>query len=378
MGGENVSEFYFRNRNAETWQYSEAVGIGALSQINFDYLEAISKRRFLKYPAVRVYTDGRELNRNAYTEQQQFSLTLLHDVIMIDTVREHWDKGATVVFQGFESYDQAIRETVRRIERLALCEVVCTAFTTPVDAMGLEEHTDVQDVLVVQTYGEKKWHVDTEGEPTELVLKPGDVLFLPAGVSHAAHTADTVSIHLSLVLRHQSPIRAIKRYASRNRNKLVPDPRFRGVYSDRDNPKLPPSVYAHDLAPEELFDAMLPPAGSDKFADFVKAEYLDVNIRDLTGGLERALSASLMDETSRVRLTEPIETFLEDSHLVIINSAGDPCVKYNRKFYSAVLSLSPDTPIAIKSMRGILSLEAKIGLARGLYVDGLLSLGETA
>ena len=157
-----------------------------------------------------------------------------------------------------------------------------------------------------------------------------------------------------------------------------PDSALWNEYIDRDNPKLPPSVYAHDLAPEELFDAMLPPAGSDKFADFVKAEYLDVNIRDLTGGLERALSASLMDETSRVRLTEPIETFLEDSHLVIINSAGDPCVKYNRKFYSAVLSLSPDTPIAIKSMRGILSLEAKIGLARGLYVDGLLSLGETA
>ncbi|MEM8561620.1 MAG: cupin domain-containing protein [Pseudomonadota bacterium] len=90
------------------------------------------------------------------------------------------------------------------------------AYLTPGHTQGLAEHFDAQDVFVLQIQGSKKWSLadartalplsqrcpGTLGNESkswrEITLRPGDVLYIPRGVTHKAHTAGEASLHLTL------------------------------------------------------------------------------------------------------------------------------------------------------------------------------------
>ncbi|HEX7254594.1 MAG TPA: cupin domain-containing protein, partial [Gaiellaceae bacterium] len=82
---------------------------------------------------------------------------------------------------------------------------------------GLPVHHDTHDVFVLQVAGEKRWLVyepalelplkkqkysrelGEPGQPVhDLVLRPGDMLYLPRGWLHEALTSDTDSLHLTV------------------------------------------------------------------------------------------------------------------------------------------------------------------------------------
>jgi Cupin superfamily protein len=91
------------------------------------------------------------------------------------------------------------------------------AYYTPRAAQGLPVHHDTHDVFVLQVSGEKRWLVyepalelplrnqkysaemGGPGEPAhDLVLRPGDMLYLPRGWLHEALTSDSDSLHLTV------------------------------------------------------------------------------------------------------------------------------------------------------------------------------------
>jgi hypothetical protein len=91
------------------------------------------------------------------------------------------------------------------------------AYYTPRAAQGLPVHHDTHDVFVLQVSGEKRWLVykpalelplrnqkysaemGGPGEPVhDLVLRPGDMLYLPRGWLHEALTSDSDSLHLTV------------------------------------------------------------------------------------------------------------------------------------------------------------------------------------
>lgn len=94
--------------------------------------------------------------------------------------------------------------------------VRANAYFTPPRAQGLEPHYDDHDVLVLQLHGSKRWRIHHEvkwprrpmagplprefvkAQPQELVLSPGDVLYLPRGFVHEAAAMETSSLHLTL------------------------------------------------------------------------------------------------------------------------------------------------------------------------------------
>jgi hypothetical protein len=66
-------------------------------------------------------------------------------------------------------------------------------------AVALNRHYDSYDVIVIQLDGEKEWEIQLpahyvdgaeEGIWTNTTLKPGDILYLPQGVWHAATTVE--------------------------------------------------------------------------------------------------------------------------------------------------------------------------------------------
>jgi hypothetical protein len=91
------------------------------------------------------------------------------------------------------------------------------AYYTPRGSQGLAVHHDTHDVFVLQVSGEKRWLVyepvfelplkhqrykKEMGGPAEtvldLVLRPGDTLYLPRGWLHEALTSDSDSLHLTI------------------------------------------------------------------------------------------------------------------------------------------------------------------------------------
>ncbi len=91
------------------------------------------------------------------------------------------------------------------------------AYYTPRGSQGLPVHHDTHDVFVLQVAGEKRWlvyepalelplrnqkYTAEMGEPGtpvhDLVLRPGDMLYLPRGWLHEALTSDSDSLHLTV------------------------------------------------------------------------------------------------------------------------------------------------------------------------------------
>ena len=108
--------------------------------------------------------------------------------------------------------------------------VQANAYVTPPQSQGFSDHYDVHDVFVLQIAGEKRWRIHEPGpsrprcatspgptarrrsssaRPTEplidVVLRPGDCLYLPRGFLHAATALGGVSTHLTLGRAHAGP-----------------------------------------------------------------------------------------------------------------------------------------------------------------------------
>jgi hypothetical protein len=95
--------------------------------------------------------------------------------------------------------------------------VQANAYFTPRGSQGLPVHHDTHDVFCLQVAGSKRWLVyepaielplrnqryrpelGEPGEPVlDLVLEPGDMLYMPRGWLHQALTSDEDSLHLTV------------------------------------------------------------------------------------------------------------------------------------------------------------------------------------
>ena len=128
-----------------------------------------------------------------------------------------WERGATIVLQGLHLHRPELGAFCRSLERTLGHPAQVNAYYTPRAAQGLPVHHDTHDVFVLQVSGEKRWLVyepalelplrnqkysaemGGPGEPVhDLVLQPGDMLYLPRGWLHEALTSDSDSLHLTV------------------------------------------------------------------------------------------------------------------------------------------------------------------------------------
>lgn len=86
--------------------------------------------------------------------------------------------------------------------------VEVNGYLTPPNAQGIRAHHDPRDTILVQQHGSKHWRawarLDTHSKEApnnphlEVVLRPGDALFIPSGCIHAAATQDDYSLHFTI------------------------------------------------------------------------------------------------------------------------------------------------------------------------------------
>jgi lysine-specific demethylase/histidyl-hydroxylase NO66 len=187
-----------------------------LSLDDVDRLLATTSPRL---PAFRMVKDGKPLPPAAYTKSGRVGSQPLSDLADPGKVFDQFHRGATIVLQSLHRSWAPLTAFSRELELFLTHPVQVNAYLTPPASRGLGVHHDTHDVFVLQVHGGKLWQVwdaavpfplahqkqlppgaDAPREPplVDAVLAPGDCLYVPRGFRHAARTAETASLHLTV------------------------------------------------------------------------------------------------------------------------------------------------------------------------------------
>jgi bifunctional lysine-specific demethylase and histidyl-hydroxylase NO66 len=156
-----------------------------------------------RYPAFRLVKDGRQLDPRSYTRPGRVGGQPVGDLADPGRVYEQFHAGATIVLQSLHRFWPPLARLARDLELVLTHPVQVNAYVTPPASRGLGVHRDTHEVFVLQVHGRKQWDVlDPDGGPGDRLvaaeLAPGDCLYIPQRFPHAAWTAATASVHLTV------------------------------------------------------------------------------------------------------------------------------------------------------------------------------------
>jgi lysine-specific demethylase/histidyl-hydroxylase NO66 len=187
--------------------------------LSLDDVDRILATTAPRVPAFRMVKDGKPLPPSAYTKSGRVGSQPLDDLADPGKVFDQFAGGATIVLQSLHRSWAPLTAFCRSLELFFTHPAQVNAYLTPPASRGLGVHHDTHDVFVLQVHGRKLWQVwdaavpfplahqkklppgaESPGEAplVEAELAPGDCLYVPRGFRHAARTAGTASLHLTV------------------------------------------------------------------------------------------------------------------------------------------------------------------------------------
>ncbi|MBQ1028180.1 cupin domain-containing protein [Micromonospora sp. C95] len=192
--------------------------------------DELLSRRGLRTPFLRVAKDGQVLPAARYTGGGGAGAEI-DDQVLDEKILQLYADGATLVLQGLHRTWPALIDFTRDLSLAVSQPLQVNAYLTPPDSQGFATHYDTHDVFVLQVDGRKHWRIHPPVLPDPLerqawggradevaataqgpaaldvVLEPGDALYLPRGWLHSAQAQESSSLHLTV------GVRALTRYA---------------------------------------------------------------------------------------------------------------------------------------------------------------------
>ncbi|MFE0578636.1 cupin domain-containing protein [Streptomyces sp. NPDC058874] len=183
---------------------------------SWDDLNRIIASQRLEPPRLRLSADGEMVPLHRYAIPTTNRRAVTWSRIQPDELHTQLREGASLVLDAVEKIHPAVGVTAEGLERFLGTSVQANVYASWTEREGFGRHWDDHDVVVVQLHGSKRWRLygstreaptfrdvespeEPEGDPVaDIVLSPGDVLYLPRGWWHAV-TADqgTESLHLT-------------------------------------------------------------------------------------------------------------------------------------------------------------------------------------
>lgn len=170
---------------------------------------------YVKQNGVRVELEKSCFSKTVQNKQLKF--------IDKEVLNNEINRGAAVVLEGLDVLDPGINAFAARLDDALPCVLANTeAFFSQQGNEAYEGHCDADDVLVLQLAGKKTWQLfepqqrryagiqnlsDQQLGPVmqELTMRPGDALYLRAGVPHRCITCAPCSLHMSCDLVDNTP-----------------------------------------------------------------------------------------------------------------------------------------------------------------------------
>lgn len=138
-------------------------------------------------------------------------------------LQQHLASGAACVLEGLDILEPQINELASILDR-AHAATFCnaTVFFSQSGNEAYRGHLDTDDVLVIHLSGEKRWRLYERQKPrrvnlnemneaqmgalaAEVIMRPGDVLYLRSFTPHRVETLSPCSLHLSFDLCDRQP-----------------------------------------------------------------------------------------------------------------------------------------------------------------------------
>lgn len=184
-------------------------------------MDELLATRGLRTPFLRVAQGGRTLPDRQFTQGGGIGAGV-GDQISDDKVMGLFAEGATIVLQGLHRSWAPLLTFSQDLAADLGHPVQVNAYITPAQNQGFSDHYDVHDVFVMQVHGTKRWIIHDpvlrdpmRDEPwaeraeevaqaaqhpplLDIVLEPGDCLYLPRGYIHAAKAQGGVTAHLTI------------------------------------------------------------------------------------------------------------------------------------------------------------------------------------
>lgn len=179
--------------------------------------EILSSQLLVK-PAIRMIGDNRVLPMSEISVDIPYSKFAFENVVDVQKVKKWFEAGYTLNLRGVHLFDKTLNRASGILSEIFGCYVRTNIYVTPQGMTGLVPHYDVHDVFVVQISGSKKWSIyqSAFANPTsrhefkaqkyavgpeehQIVLSPGDILYLPRGMPHSATTLNDggASVHIT-------------------------------------------------------------------------------------------------------------------------------------------------------------------------------------
>lgn len=161
----------------------------------------------------------------------------------LDKIRERFLDGYTLIVNNVQRFHARLNSLVQQLQLTSSFPVEANCYFTPPGSQGVHPHYDTHDVFVLQVEGEKEWHLFEESavcplnelvdgdpfrngglsKPESLILRPGNVLYIPRGWVHEALTpAHSSSLHITFGV-HVATSRDLICAAIDTMSRIVPD-----------------------------------------------------------------------------------------------------------------------------------------------------------
>ncbi|MFA9430542.1 cupin domain-containing protein [Egicoccus sp. AB-alg2] len=325
----------------------------------------------LRAPAFRLVEDGVTLPAGQVTRRVRIGSRQVDDLIDVAAVHAAFDDGASIVLQGLHRSWPPVAELCRALEAELTHPVQANAYLTPPVAQGLHLHEDPHDVFAVQTHGVKRWvvHPPGQSEPWDLELKPGDVLYLPAGTRHAAQTLEQPSLHLTIGVRTVRWSSLVRRavdtaLASADLDQTLPG----GWAGD-------PLVHREQLA-EHLDRLAIALRGADVDAalEASAASFWSARVPDRSGGLRDLLALDHLDDATPLRVRPYLGARLVDAGEVVELVLPDRRLRLPAPLRPALEQVLQDGRFRPADLDAHLDPNSRLVLCRRLLREGLLTV----
>lgn len=187
--------------------------------VSINDIDSYISRNDLRYPAIRMVKDGGELPLDEYSTILNFGRYSSPGLLNGDKIIHFFQEGATILIQLARSSFPALASFSNQLQAELGFNVEANIYLTPRNSQGFTTHYDTHSVLVLQLFGTKTWRIyntlkesplledtftsdDFDGSPhnEEIIMYPGDVLYVPRGLGHDARSTSEDSIHITVGL----------------------------------------------------------------------------------------------------------------------------------------------------------------------------------
>ncbi len=182
-----------------------------------DVDELLARGYFSGNDRFGVFRDGQRL-QPPFERHSSSQSRRSHEALIASWIRERHLAGDTVVAYAIDTQFPALRRLARALGLALRARVDIGLYLTPRGTQGLAPHWDYMDVIVLQIEGHKRWRLhgrghelpvkprtrpleqsnDTGQTTADLLLRPGDFLYLPRGTTHQVIAEDRQSLHLTI------------------------------------------------------------------------------------------------------------------------------------------------------------------------------------